>query len=268
MDYQVFNKNFKFNKNKNIGKVLYIVEGEKREINLIPNIFLNVLGYKEVAYTNRSGKKVKYIQSPNKENSNSKVVVINSKSSNIGSINDESFIEMQIELLKEKGLDYEFRNSAIYYIFDADRKEDKNIIRELSEYYTNSREPNEDKEHKYNSIGGMLLLSYPAIESFIISNFEKDILSFGDNFDFEKNTLKKYIGKQRYSDNKMSIKTLSNAFLQLINSLENINIDKINLDNTKEFNTAVFDYEQTVNSQYLLSLLLISFVDLGIIEIE
>ena len=30
MEYQILNKNIKFNKNKNIGKVLYIVEGEKR----------------------------------------------------------------------------------------------------------------------------------------------------------------------------------------------------------------------------------------------
>ena len=66
----------------------------------------------------------------------------------------------------------------------------------------------------------------------------------------------------------MSIDTLSNAFLELINSLQKINVNEINLDNTKEFNMDIFNYEQSVSNQYMLSLLLISFVDLGIIEIE
>ena len=74
--------------------------------------------------------------------------------------------------------------------------------------------------------------------------------------------------RKKYLNNKMSIDTLSNAFLELINSLEKIDIKKINLENTKEFNTDIFNYEQSVNNQYMLSLLLISFVDLGIIEIE
>ena len=66
----------------------------------------------------------------------------------------------------------------------------------------------------------------------------------------------------------MSIDTLSNAYLELINSLQKINVNEINLDNTKEFNMDIFNYEQSVSNQYMLSLLLISFVDLGIIEIE
>lgn len=35
MEYQILNEKIKFNINKNVGKVLYIVEGEKREINLL-----------------------------------------------------------------------------------------------------------------------------------------------------------------------------------------------------------------------------------------
>ena len=132
--------------------------------------------------------------------------------------------------------------------------------------YVNAREPNE--ENKYDSIGGMVLLSYPAIESFVISNFEKDMYKFHERFDFKEKNLKQYIGDKMYDNHKMSIDTLSNAFLELINSLQKIDVKKINLDNIKEFNTDIFDYEQSVSNQYMLSLLLISFVDLGIIEIE
>lgn len=114
----------------------------------------------------------------------------------------------------------------------------------------------------------MVLLSYPSIESFVISNFEKEMYKFHERFDFNEKTLKQYIGDNMYDNHKMSIDTLSNAFLELINSLEKIDVSKINLDNTKEFNTDIFSYEQSVNNRYMLSLLLISFVDLGIIEIE
>lgn len=267
MDYQILNKKFKFNKEKNIGKVLYIVEGATREINLIANIFLNVLGYEEVISLNRHGK-MKYRQFSKKDNTYSQVVIINSETSNINTINNTDFIDKQIELLRNNGLDYEYRNSAICYVFDADRKEDTFTIKKLIEHYTNSREPNDDIENKFNSIGGMLLLSYPAIETFIISNFENDMSNFNKRFDFDNQKLKEYIDDKKYLDNRMSINTLSNAFLELINSLEKINIRQINLDNTKQFNTDILNYEQSTNNRYMLSLLLISFVDLGIIEIE
>ena len=45
MEYQVLNKNFIINKDKNIGSVVYIVEGEKREINLLGHIFKEILKY-------------------------------------------------------------------------------------------------------------------------------------------------------------------------------------------------------------------------------
>ena len=266
MDYQILNNRFRFNLDKNIGKVLFIVEGDTREINLIASIFLNVLKYKNVVSINRNGKmKYKFFS---ENNINSQVVIINSKSSNIDSINDKSFIDIQIDLLKDNGLYYEYRNSAIYYVFDADRFEDSNKLRELINYYTNSREPNDDNDNRFNSIGGMLLLSYPAIETFVISNFEGNINTFGERFDFENKKLKEYINEKKYLNQNMTIETLSNAFSELINSLKTININSINLDDIQEFNTEIFEYEQSANKRYILSMLLISFLDLGIIEIE
>ena len=80
--------------------------------------------------------------------------------------------------------------------------------------------------------------------------------------------LKQYIGDKGYSNSKITIETLSNAFIELVNSLENININKINLDNTKDFNNQILNYENCEKNRYMLSLLLISFIDLGIIEIN
>lgn len=262
MAYQILNEKIKFNINKNIGKVLYIVEGEKREINLLGMIFKKILGYKEVITRSRNGKeKYTYV---NKENENSKIVIINSEKSNVSSITNTKFIDEQIKNIKQYDLEFNYENCAIFYIFDNDRKNDETNIKRLIKMYTNSREPNEI--NKFDSIGGMLLLSYPSIETFIISNFEKDMINFNQRFDFQKQTLKSYIGDKKYDDHKISIYTLTNAFIEMIKSLKNINIHQINLDNLEECNCKIFDYELKNNKRYMLSLVLISFIDLGIIE--
>ena len=263
MEYQILNNKFKFNRDKNIGAVVYIVEGEKREINLLGHIFKEILKYNEVLGIDRNGReRVKYI---NKQNKNSKVFIINSQKSNVQSILNANFIEEQIRILKNYDDEFNYEDVPIYYIFDCDRKNDQGSISNLISMYVNAREPS--KENKFDSIGGMLLLSYPAIESFIISNFEKDMYKFDERFNFEDKTLKEYINDKQYGNHKMSIETSSNAFMELVNSLVNIEINKINLDNVKKFNDKIFSYEQTKNNKYMLSLLLISFLDLGIIEI-
>lgn len=263
MEYQILSDKFKLNINKNIGKVLYIVEGEKREINLLSMIFRNILKYKEIITRSRNGKEsFSYI---NTQNENSKIAIINSESSNISSINNIEFIDSQVQNIKLYDLDFNYEDAAIFYIFDCDGIQDEKKFMAMLKKFTNSREPNE--ENKFDSIGGMLLLSYPAIESFVISNFEEDMYKFNERFDFDSQRLKQYINDNKYDDSKLSIKTLNNAFIEMIKSLNNININKINLDNVADFNSKVFDFEILNKKQYMLSLLLISFVDLGIIEI-
>ena len=113
----------------------------------------------------------------------------------------------------------------------------------------------------------MLLLSYPSVESFIISNFEKDMYKFNERFDFSTQKLKEYINKKKYSDSKLSEKTIEKSFLEMVKSLKKIDINKVNLDNVTEFSKRIFDFEKLNKNQYMLSLILISFIDLGIIEI-
>ena len=91
MDYQILNNKIKLNKSKNIGKVIYIVEGERREINLLTIIFKRILGYKEIITRTRSGKETFLLESD--ENVQSKIAIINSEKSNISSIENEKFIE-------------------------------------------------------------------------------------------------------------------------------------------------------------------------------
>lgn len=262
MDYQILNNNIKLNINKNIGKVLYIVEGERREINLFRIIFRDILEYKEIITLSRSGKETHtYV---NSKNENSKIVIINSEKSNVSSIENIDFIDKQVKNIRQYDLDFNYEDAAIFYIFDCDRLKDEIKIEKLLKKFINSREPS--KEHEFDSIGGMLLLSYPSIETFVISNFEIDMYKFSERFDFVTQRLKKYINDKKYDDSKLSADTIKNAFLEMIKSLKEININKINLDDVTEFNTEIFEYEKKYKKQYMLSLLLISFIDLGIIE--
>jgi len=263
MDYQILNNTIKININKNIGKVLYIVEGERREINLLSIIFKQVLKYREVITRNRNGKETfSYV---NTENENSKIVIMNSEKSNIGSIENTDFIDKQVKNIQQYDLAFNYEDAAIFYIFDCDRWKDEEKVKRMIKKFVNAREPSE--ENKFDSIGGMLLLSYPAIETFVISNFEKDMYKFNERFDFQSQKLKRYINDKKYVDAKLSIQTIKNACNEMIKSLEKIGINKINLDNTAQFNEDIFEYEKMHHKQYMLSLLLISFIELGIIEI-
>lgn len=264
MAYQILNNDINLNINKNIGKVLYIVEGERREINLLSIIFKDILKYKEIITRTRSGKMTCTYTNP--QNENSKIVIINSKSSNVASIVEKDFIDEQIKNIKQYDLDFNYEDAAVFYIFDCDRLNDEEKIKDLLKKFVNSREPNE--ENKFDSIGGMLLLNYPSIETFVISNFESEMYKFTERFDFKTQGLKKYISDNKYDDCKLSEETIKNAFLEMVESLKRIDIDRINLDNTAEFNDKVFKFEIANKKEYMLSLLLISFIDLGIITIN
>jgi len=94
------------------------------------------------------------------------------------------------------------------------------------------------------------------------------MIKFSERFDFEKNKLKRYINDKKYDDSKLNEQSIENAFKEMINSLRYIKIDKINLDDMSDFNKEIFEYEIISKRQYMLSLLLISFIDLGIIEMD
>lgn len=151
-------------KNKRIGKILFIVEGGKHEFTLIKRIFCDILGYKRIE--KRRTKAIYYVSSTD---SHSVVAIINTKTSNIESINDKEYFEKIFCELIEK-YSFDVTNAAIYYIFDRDSESNKNIelISELINSLKNSRE-NDD-----NMMGGMLILSYPSIEAFEVSNFIDD----------------------------------------------------------------------------------------------
>ena len=250
-----------FNKRKSIGKVLYIVEGGKTEPYLLHRIFTRVFDYQFSTILRDK----KYSRFNSKINPNSEIFVINSEESNIKFIDkDNAFLDNLFRILVE---DYNFDvdNAAIFYIFDRDHGSnvDASFIRSLLNLLKNSRE-NEGFLRQ-----GLLLLSYPSIESFTLSNFQSN--SFGLKFEFG-NELKRFLNANGINQNNICEETIDFALNELVNALNNINIGSIDLDNFGQRNIEVFDYQEECLSRegtfHSLSLLCISLLDLGLMEIE
>lgn len=253
--------NIQLNKEKSIGKVLYIVEGGKTEPNILYSLFVKVFDYQLETILREKG----YHKYNSKENPDSQVFVINAEESNIKYIaKDNEFLNnLFLELIENYEFDVD--NAAIYYIFDRDNQSntDTKFLTEMLSTLTNSRE-NVDYNRQ-----GLLLLSYPSVESFILSCFPEKC--FRKKFD-TGNHLKQYLYTCKIDYKKLSEDVLLRATNELIDTLKEIGIERFDIDNVGEHNQVIFQYEEKMYaSEELyrsLSLLCVSLIDLGLIEIE
>lgn len=251
----------RINKDKSIGRVLFIVEGGKTEFTLLRRIFCNVLGYE---YIEKRRDKANFFRSRNI--STSKIAVINTEASNISDICDENcYLDSVFETLISE-YDFPVDKAAIYYIFDRDPKSnvDVPLIKKLISQLKNAYE-NEDGLR-----GGLLLLSYPCIESYVVANFIDDThlieFAIGEEakaFVAGKNTEIQY--------NKITEDTVKKAASEMMKYIEAEQIT-FDIDDMGHTNSEVFEKQETrysKNSTYkLVSLLSVALIDLGIIEIE
>lgn len=246
----------RLNKNKNIGSVIYIVEGEKTEQYIIKKIFNEILDYDLIKVNSSDGIR-RYRSNSNKY---SRITVITSKYPQIISLEkyEEFFDNIYRKLAIEYNLDVE--NSAIYYIFDRDRLSNpQNVIQRLIKKYYNAYD-NEDE------MNGVLLLSYPAVEAYYL-NGHNSKRYFGIAKD-----AKRYVKRLNYDY--IDDKTIKIACRNMISILSNKFNYKYNinlLDDFKEVNQLIFNKEEDYyfkNNQYItLSSLSFSLLDLGILEI-
>ena len=261
MDCQIIKNNFKINKEKKIGKVLFIVEGLKTEFILLHKIFKNIFGY-TYEKLDRNGKYRKY---SSKINEHSSIFVINTQESNIKFINDSN---EYLNNLFEKLIDeYHFPvdKASIFYIFDRDVKSNTNneLVKGLMDVLTNSRD-NDGFTRQ-----GLLLLSYPSIESYTASNFIPDTYKL--EFD-TGDLLKNYLHENKIIQNKINEETICFAVNQMNKYFESIQVNTYDIDNFKDTNLKVFSAQEECYSSFekyqLLSLLSIAFIDLGMIEVQ
>lgn len=252
----------KLNKNKNIGQVLYIVEGSHTESFLLWKVFSKIFDYQVEAVLRDHPYRV-YNK---KDHPHSKIFVINAEESNIKYISkDNEFLNNLFKVLIE---DYDFNvdKATIYYLFDRDPKSntDPHFINLLLNTFTNAHE----NDNYYR--GGLLLLSYPSIESFTLSCLQNN--SFSVKFGLGDD-LKRYLNEQKMNQSNIDEAGLELATKNLLDALLYINEGSLfDIDNFKEVNIKTFSFEEAAYFEeslyHCLSMLAISLIDLGLIEIE
>ena len=250
----------RLNKDKHIGRVLFIVEGSKTEFSILRRIFCNLLGY---SYIEKRRNRPTYFTS--EQDRFSQVAVINTRESNIRDISEnETYLDDVFDVLREQ---YHFPvdQSAIYYLFDRDPK--SNTDSDLIETYILSLANPYDNDNGYKP--GQLLLSYPSIESYIISNFkdEASVLRFVHGKD-----AKAYIGANTdIQTNKISEETLIKAACEFLKYLESEQI-AFDIDEFSDASHAVFTKQETEylsgTGFRLFCMLTLAFLQMGIIESE
>ena len=249
----------KLNKEKRIGRILFVVEGSQTEFSILKRIFSNILGY---TYIEKRRNKLTYFT--NGKDRYSQVAIINTKESNIKDISEnEDYLDEVFETLRER---YHFPvdQSAIYYLFDRDPKSNTNT--ELIEKYILSlANPYDNEDFK----AGQLLLSYPSVESYIVSNFKDDTSDMCFSLGRE---IKTYIGKNTdIQINKISEETIIKAadeFLRYLSD-EQIAFDIDNFSNASHniFNKQEIEYLSGRGFK-LFSMLTLAFLQMGIIDME
>ena len=258
------NTTISLNKDKRIGKVLFIVEGEKTEPYILCRIFEKIFDY-HYTRISRQGK-MTYDVVSSKRHDLSQVFVVNAAESNISNIKsgNEYLDRLFTLLINEHSIDFE--NAAIFYLWDRDCESnaDKTAIREL---LSSLRNPRDSFDYERQ---GLLLLSYPSVEAYTASGFITDAYKMTAA---TGKTLKRELHTKNILQNNISEDTVEAAVRELQKSLWSFEIDfsKMDIDDMADTNLRVFNGEERFfqkNGMYrLLSMLSVALINLGLIEI-
>ena len=262
MECQDTIRSLKINFKKNINTIVLVVEGAKYEFDLFKQIFRNVLHYKFITKSRNQAEFKEYSEFVMRDNEQSKIIIINTSNSNIGSISDgDNYRNELYKILYEKyGVD--IKNVPVYYIWDRDQESNPSeITKDLLGKLTNPYE-NDNYEN------GLLLLSYPCCEAYTVTNFEKNKRHLEDD-------AKEYVKNNFYELRKINRYTIQMAVLEMMKSLDRIKVkyddaeSYFNIDDMKNINLSTFNAEEKIferNGYYeLLSFISVIFIDLGII---
>lgn len=117
-------------------------------------------------------------------------------------------------------------------------------------------------------MGGMLILSYPSIEAFEVSNFIDETYKINAKLGADVKELIANNAKN-ISINKINEETIIHAYNELKKYIKTKEID-FDIDNYLEMNASIFNEEENYyknnNTYFLLSLMSCVLLDLGILR--
>ena len=261
MECQNTIKNLKVNKNKSIGEIVVVVEGESEEFKLLKHIFVDLFDYNYIPYKKSRGI-TDIMQS--KTNKNSTVFVVNTNSSSMKSLLEPEDFKDNLYNLIMKDYQRSLKNVPIYILWDRDHKSNtKKTVLKCLDVYRNSQDNN------YNMYG-LLLLSYPCVESYELSHFNKQayLMKFRSSLEVKKEVR---ANARKYSLANITEKSLLVAAQNMHKSFENMKIYSYEPSDFYKVNKKVFEMEESflkTDGYYkALSLITVMLVDLGIINV-
>ena len=272
-------KKYRIDKTKNIGNVIFVVEGGRpetggTELRLLKKIFADILGY-EVQELRRGCEE--FIG--HGKNPQFRVFALNLPKNQLTQLTDDAIDELFCRLREEFGIKPE--DCPIFYLYDRDVLSYKrNELR--GQYVKKYIDPYGTDDGNQ----GQLLLSYPAIESFLLSCIKDNVVNIEAKLGQDS---KKILTDEVCQDgclDKTDIhaRTVDLVFTEKISEAENRLIHSINemdnglesiglcgydLDNLGSTLLAVYDYQQQKYNEEdvfsLLSLVGMALLELGII---
>lgn len=272
-------KKYRIDKTKNIGNVIFVVEGGRpetggTELRLLKKIFADILEYEVQELRRGSDEFIGYGRNPQ-----FRVFALNLPKNQLTQLTEESLDELFCRLIEEFGVKPE--DCPIFYLYDRDvLSYKKNELRgKYVKKYT-------DPYGTDSGDQGQLLLSYPAIESYLLSCLGDDTVNMSfrlgqdakvvltnkicpndcaDKTDVHLKTVDLVFSEDKSEAEKRLIHSIN----EMDNGLESIGITTYDLDNLSSTLLHVYDYQQQKyideNVFSLLSLVGMALLELGVI---
>lgn len=272
-------KKYRIDKTKNIGNVIFVVEGGRpetggTELRLLKKIFADILEYEVQELRRGSDEFIGYGRNPQ-----FRVFALNLPKNQLTQLTEESLDELFCRLIEEFGVKPE--DCPIFYLYDRDvLSYKKNELRgKYVKKYT-------DPYGTDSGDQGQLLLSYPAIESYLLSCLGDDTVNMSfrlgqdakvvltnkicpndcaDKTDVHLKTVDLVFSEDKSEAEKRLIHSIN----EMDNGLESIGIMTYDLDNLSSTLLHVYDYQQQKyideNVFSLLSLVGMALLELGVI---
>lgn len=272
--------NYKIDKTKNIGNVIFVVEGGRKdtggtELRLLKKIFADILEYEVQELRRDSDEFIAHGNNPN-----CKVFALNVEKNQLTQLSEEAMDMLFVRLREEFKIKPE--DCPIFFLYDRDVKSyHNNELR--AKYVRKYVDPYGTDEGDQ----GQLLLSYPSVESFLLScimeesyklegkmggdakRILKDKLSGKRDTSSEDDTLNN-VESVFSNDTSEAAKLLIHSIVEMDNGLELMGLSDYDLDNLAPTLLGVYDYEQdklnVEDTLTFLSLIGIALLELGVIE--
>lgn len=253
-------KKYRIDKNKNIGNVIFVVEGGRpdtsgTELRLLKKIFSDILDY-EVQELRRGCDE--FIGHGN--NPQFRVFALNLPKNQLTQMTEDVLDQLYRRLREEFNIKPE--DCPIFYLYDRDYKSyrPQDLRGRYVKKYT---DPYGDE----NGNQGQLLLSYPAVESYLLSCIQDDVCLQSY---FLGRDVKPVLLDAGFSEEDIESEDyLIHAAMEMDKGLNSFNLGDYDLDNLAPTLLGVYDSQQSKHALdgtfSLLSLISMALLELGII---